>query len=205
MNKNKKRISIILNILIVIFELCGLYLNFKNNSRISIEFYTEDANVLAFFSSLLLIGYLLFNKKIPDWVKKFKYYTTIGLTITLLVVLFVLIPMGDFNFKLYLFDGVMFFHHTICPILALVSFLFYDDLGKIERSDIIGGLGFTILYSIVLIILNLYDLVKGPYPFLMIKNQTIIASIIWFILIYALAYFIAYYLRVLYTKFNRGK
>ena len=113
--------------------------------------------------------------------------------------------MGDFNFKLYLFDGVMLFHHTICPILALVSFLFYDDLGKIERSDIIGGLGFTILYSIVLIILNLYDLVKGPYPFLMIKNQTIIASIIWFILIYALAYFIAYYLRVLYTKFNRGK
>lgn len=53
----------------------------------------------------------------------------------------------------------------------------------------------VLLYGAILIILNLTDVVTGPYPFLRIKEQSIIASILWFVGILTSSYLIAMCLR----------
>lgn len=197
----KKDISILLNLLVIIFEITGLIISYNNMNRIAIEYYTEDSNLIALVCSTIYLIYMIGKKKIPKWLSKFKYITNINLAITFLVVLFVLIPIDNFRFKAYLIDGTMKYHHLICPILSVYSFIFFDDLCKFNKKDIYFGLIITLIYAIVMIILNIFDLVVGPYPFLMVKNQTILASVFWCITILGFSYIIAFLLFKLRTKY----
>ena len=199
----KKDVSLILNILIIIFELIGFIVTIKVNSRISYEFFTEDSNILMLFSSLLFVIYLLLNKKIPSWLKQFKYLSTVCLTLTFFVVLLILAPMYNFNYGYMLFHQSMLYQHLICPILSIVTFIFFDDLRDYNKRDNFIGISFTLLYAIVLIALNLINVIEGPYPFLMVRNQSLLASLIWLITIPGLSYFLAYGLRKLNYKYNR--
>lgn len=191
----RKNISIILNLLIVILEIIGFICVFKYNGNIQFEYYTEDSNIIALFVSFIYAIFLLLNKKIPKWLSMLKYMMTICLTVTFLVVIFVLIPMADFNFFHYMFDGALLYQHTFCPILAIITFIFFDELSNYNLKDNIIGLSLTFLYSLILVPLNIMDIVVGPYPFLMVKNQTILASIIWFIILNSLSFIIAFGLR----------
>ena len=199
----KKDVSLILNILIIIFELIGFIVTIKVNSRISYEFFTEDSNILMLFSSLLFVIYLLLNKKIPSWLKQFKYLSTVCLTLTFFVVLLILAPMYNFNYGYMLFHQSMLYQHLICPILSIVTFIFFDDLRDYNKRDNFIGISFTLVYAIVLIVLNLINVIEGPYPFLMVRNQSLLASLIWLITIPSLSYFFAYGLRRLNHKYNR--
>ena len=196
----KNRDSLIINSVIVVLEIIALIISTKNLGYLGLEFYTVDSNILALISSLILVIYLLTNKKIPRWLSLFKYIATLGLTLTLIVVLFILLPMSNFNYSGLFLKGVMPLHHLICPILGIVSFIFYDNLGKFDKKDGVFSLIFTFVYGIILIILNIAGKVSGPYPFLMVKNQSLLASIIWIIIIYALTFFISYVLRLLRNK-----
>ena len=195
-----KRYSLILNILIIIFEIIGFLFTYVNNHSILIQFYTEDSNILALVTSCLFVYFLLSNKKLPKWLNTLKYISTTCVTITFLVVIFILAPMYNFNYLSLLFDGTMLYHHTICPLLCIITFLFFDKLNNYEKKDILYAFSFTIIYAVVLIALNLFEVVKGPYPFLMVKEQTIIESFIWIIVILGFAYMIAKCLFVLKSK-----
>lgn len=197
---SKKKLSIIFNSLIVLFEIIGIIVVIKTNNRLAIEYYTEDSNILALFSSLLFVVFLLFKSKVPKWLKIFKYATTICLTVTFLVVLFVLAPMYGFNYNYLLLKDGLLYQHLICPILCLISFFFFDDMDKLSLKDNLKGLSFTFIYGIVLVILNILEVVKGPYPFLMVKEQSIFASFIWFIVIDGLAFLISWGIRMLKNK-----
>ena len=199
----KKKLYLIINILIVILELISFITIYKNNNHISIEYYTEESNILAFITCTIFTIYLIFNKKIPKWLVLLKYTSTICLTLTFLVVLLILAPMFDFDYIGMFFKGIMLYHHFLCPVLAIVSFLLLDDLGDLPDNYSIKGLYLTFIYAFVLIILNIFDVVKGPYPFLMVKNQSILASIIWLIIIIGLSYLIAIILKKLYLKFHK--
>ena len=199
----KNRISIIFNILIAIFESIGLYLTFKNNGKFGFEFYTEDSNFLALICSTLYVIFLLKNKdKLPKWLKEFKYISTIGLTITFLVVLFVLMPLYHFNYQFLLFKGSLLYHHLICPILAIISFIFFDDVGKLVMKDTLYGLVLTLIYSVVLVTLNILHIVVGPYPFLMVYSQSLYTSIIWFICLTSFSFLISYALMRFYMIYR---
>lgn len=198
----KKKVSLILNLLIIILEIIGFIFVYKYHGGISFEYYTEDSNILALLASIIYVMYLLSNKKIPRWLSLIKYTSVISLTVTFLVVLFILIPMSNFDFKFYLFKDALLFQHLLCPILFIVTFILFDDLKKYTIKDNIYGLSFTIVYSVVLIILNILGMVSGPYPFLMVKEQTLLINIMWTITLLSMAYFIAYLLRKLYNKFN---
>lgn len=198
----KKKMSLVLNLLIVIFEIIGLMITFNLNHRIAIEYYTEDSNILALFSSLLFVIYLIRNKNIPRWLELFKYMTTICLTVTFLVVIFILAPMYNFNYYYMLFYNNLIFQHLLCPIISIITFIFFDNLSIIDKKDSLIGITLTLLYAFVLIILNVFKLIEGPYPFLMVYNQTIYMSIVWFILIIGLSYLISLFLKKLCLKYG---
>ena len=200
----KRDLAIIFNAIIVAFELVGFISSLIFNKRIMLEFYTEDSNVLALVCSSIFLFYLMNNKKIPNWLRMFKYLTTVCLAITVLVVIFVLIPMGDFNFKAYMYEGTLLYHHTICPLMSIVTFLFFDGLKKFNTKECVISLGFTFIYSVITIVLNLVGVLEGPYPFLMIRSQTFLMSLIWLVLLFTLAFFVAHSIRVLHKVINGG-
>ena len=197
---NKKKASLLFNVLIVLFEIIGFIIFTKLNNKISLEYYTEDSNILALISSLLFTIYLLKENRIPRWLQVFKYMTTICLTITFVVVLVVLGPMNNFDYSFLLFDKALFIQHLVCPILSFITFTLYDDIKPLNIIDNIIGLLWTILYSIVLIILNFFEIVSGPYPFLMVRDQELSISLAWSISLFAVSYLIALLLRILVQK-----
>ena len=198
----KKEVSLVLNMLLIIFECIAFIISYLEYNAINFEYYTEDSNFIALIASILFVLFLGKNRKVPRIVMLFKYISNICLTLTFFVVLFVLIPMYNYDFSLLLFKGPLFYHHLLCPIISLVSFFMYDNIGKITVKDSVIGMGFTLLYGLVLIPLNILEVVKGPYPFLMVREQALIISVLWSLILLSLVFLIAYVLRKLYLKYN---
>lgn len=198
----KEKISLIINMFIIILEIIGFFVTLRINHKISYEFYTEDSNILALIVSCIYVFFLLKKHDIPRWVQLLKYMTTICLSLTFLVVILILAPMYNFNYGYLLFKGSLLYQHLLCPILSIISFIFFDNIKVLEKKDSIKGISITIIYAVILVILNIMDFVKGPYPFLMVKNQPIFISSIWFLIIISLTYLIAYLLRKLHVKFR---
>ena len=199
----KKKMSLIFNVLIVIFELIGFFVTYKTIGRISYEYFTEDSNILSFFSSLLYVIFILLNKKIPKYLKIFKYLSTVCMALTFFFFFLILSPMSNYNYVYMLTKDAMLYQHLICPVLCMISFVCFDDIGKLTKKDILYSISFTLLYAVVLIILNIFDFIKGPYPFLMVKEQSIFMSLIWLILIPGLSYLLAVLLKRCNFKYNK--
>ena len=187
-----KNINIIINLLIIILEIIGFVLVFKEMGITSLEYYTEDSNLLLLLSSIIILIHISKNKELPLWFKSFRYIAIVSTTLTLIIVLTVLSWTTDFGLYYLLFHESMLYHHTLCPVLAILSFVFVE---RYDNLHTIHGLYFTVVYGIIMIILNALKIVEGPYPFLLVHNQPIIHSIIWTALIFAITYAIALILK----------
>ena len=77
----KKNIAILLNLLIVVFEIIAIFQIIDIKGSMNFSFYTDDSNLLALFTSLAFVFYSIRNKKIPDWLKLLKLTSTICLTL----------------------------------------------------------------------------------------------------------------------------
>lgn len=195
MKKNK--IALIINIIILVLEIYGLGKNIFIDHNPQLEYYTIDSNILALISSLV---YIFLYKTKKNIVKDFRFVATNCLLLTFLIVIFVLAPMYDFNYKLLMFANNFFIFHTLVPILSIISYIVFEDRSNKEYL----GLIFTIVYGIILIVLNILGVVTGPYPFLMIKSQSVISSILWGILIFSISYGIGLGINYLNKKNKRS-
>lgn len=189
---NSKNINLIINSVIVILEIIGFILVFNELGITSLEYYTEDSNLLLLISSIIFIIHISKNNELHSWFKSLRYIAIVSTTLTLIIVLTVLSWTTDFGLHHLLFNGSMLYHHTLCPILAILSFVFVE---KYENLNTIHGLYFTIIYAIIMIILNVLKVVEGPYPFLRIYEQPVMHSIIWTVIIFAITYLIALILK----------
>ena len=199
----KRKMSLIINTLIVVLEIIGFIISYVHYNRLAFEFYTEDSNMLALIVSLLFVIFLFKKKDMPYWLRLLKYSSIICLTVTFLVVIFILAPMYKFNYAYLLLSKELLFHHFLCPILAIVSFIFFDDVGDLSLRDSLRGLSFTFLYAFILIILNIVEVIEGPYPFLKVREQSFLMSIVWFFVISGFSCFISLFLRKLYIRFSK--
>ncbi len=191
----RKKLAILLNSLIVIFEIIAVYISVKAHGRYPFEYYTDLSNLLALFTSLLFTYYLVFKTYVPRYVNVLKYASTVGLILTFLVVVFILAPMYRFDY-IYLFTHeAMFFTHLICPVLGAITFIFFDGI-KVTTKDMHYSMYPTFIYAFVLIALNACAFFDGPYPFLRVRNQSILASVLWFLLIMFICNVIALVLRL---------
>ena len=192
MKTTHKNINILINLLIIILEIMGFVLVFKEMGITSLEYYTEDSNLLLLLSSIILLIQISKNNEIPSWFKSFRYIAIVSTTLTLIIVLTVLSWTTELGLYHLLFHESMLYHHTLCPVLAILSFVFVE---RYDNLHTIHGLYFTAVYGIIMIILNALKIVEGPYPFLLVHNQPIIHSIIWTALIFAITYAIALILK----------
>ena len=176
----KRNVSIALSIIIIILEIIALIVCY-NSFGINLAYYTIDSNIFLLISTIL---YLITINNVPKIVQLLKYSSTLSVFITFLVVVFVLYPMYDFNFQFMFLDGPNLYMHVLCPVLAIISFIFFDS-NEIENSlkNNLGSLYFTIIYAIILISLNILNVVSGPYPFLKVNQQSPLMSLFWIVLI----------------------
>lgn len=203
MKINKKKISIFLNLTIVIMEIIAFIVTIQERHKITFEFYTEESNILALVTSLLFLIYLLKNNKVPKWLGYLKYMSTIALVLTILVVIFILCPDNDFNFGFMLFYKSLLVHHFLAPIISFITFVFFDEIKVNTIKENFIGVLFTLLYGIVIIPLNIIRVIEGPYPFLLVYEQPVWKSIIWVIFLLGFAYIIGLVIRKLQNLFNK--
>ena len=176
----KRNAGIVLSVIIIILEIIALIVCY-NSFGINLAYYTIDSNIFLLISTIL---YLITINNVPKIVQLLKYSSTLSVFITFLVVVFVLYPMYDFNFQFMFLDGPNLYMHVLCPLLAVISFIFFDS-NEIENSlkNNLRSLYFTIIYAIILISLNILNVVSGPYPFLKVNQQSPLMSLFWIVLI----------------------
>ena len=155
MENQVKSSSIIIKILLIISGLTGLTFSFINNSTspfTPLLYFTVQSNIAII---LITIAFLVFDFVklknpqfvIPNWLLIFKYIFTVGITLTFFVFLFILTPAIIYtNNVSFLFSVNSICEHNIVPILAILDWFLFDDSSKINRSTILYGLIFPIVY-----------------------------------------------------------
>lgn len=173
----KYDVGICLNILLIILEIVALIQCFDALGCIDFAYYTIDSNIFVLVSTIL---YIVSRKNIPEIVQFAKYSSTLSVLITFLVVVFVLYPMSDFNFEFLFLAGPNLLMHVLCPIIALISFLFFEE-NTLENTlkNNFRALYFTLIYAVIMISLNILKIVVGPYPFFKFYEQPVLISVLW--------------------------
>ncbi len=165
----------------------------------ALRFYTLDSNLLllaacalqAFYEAAILLGRRFF---VPSWVRLFKYVAVCTTTVTFFVVVLVLVPMAGGLSALpdALFSGSSLFHHLLCPVLGFLVFVLLDHPLFPDRRVTLWALVPTLLYAAAAIALNLAGVLCGPYPFLRVREQTALQSVLWCAALLAFAWALAY-------------
>lgn len=186
--------AFLLNMLIIVMEAgSALYVLIQYGVLDCIPYYTDDSNFLTLISSLIYV--LLYRQKKPLWVSWLRFTATANLTLTFLISLLVLSPAADGGAVYEMLGEARLFHHTICPLLSIFSLLFLERDLEIPKSFLLLSLIPTVLYELVMTTLNILGIYYGPYPFLHVREHTILVSLAWALLIpavYFLAAFVLY-------------
>lgn len=182
---NRRDIILALNFLIILGEVFGLFLRTYILQSPGLEFYTVVSNYVSLFASLAVVHCIVTKRPISRPAKLLRLAATIMLTVTFLVVIFIL--PGNLQTPLWqlLFPGQMFFLHLICPILSIVTLLIFERyrFSRLEQDVVTLP---TIIYALFIIIANLADVVNGPYPFIRQLMSDIVATLLAVVACYLL-------------------
>ena len=163
----------ILLIVIIICEIAGLATRSFGRLIKTFIYYTQLSNLAALLSAVLLLclGPLPF-------VTAFRYLAVCMLIMTMLVTIFVLVPTIK-DTQLLLWSRVGFLLHLLCPALNITSYLFFEP--HVPASMILLPPVLTLIYGLIMIYMNYQRRIKGPYPFFLVHDQSVRATILWII------------------------
>ena len=194
--KSKQKVALFLNLANVVFQIYALVIVFLTKGFTTLQYYTIDSNIFACVSSIFLVAALLIKRKTPKWVHRLRFYATSCITVTFVVVLVILIPLAGFRrLPELLFQGPNLWQHTVCPLLSIISFIFFEKEVKLEKDQSLYALVPTLIYGIVTLILNFLRTITGPYVFLLVYEQSGWMTFMWMIIIGGIAYILAELLR----------
>ncbi len=195
---NKKKLAILCNFLIIIFEMIATVMSIQNSGLYMFAFYTQDSNFFALFASIAYLVYVFVNaneeKMMPRWITDVKYMSVCCVMLTFIVVITILSPMTEGGYRLMLFGGSMLYMHLLCPLIAFVSFVFLEEDHQILGHTMHIAFIPTAVYAVLIIILNILRVIVGPYPFLRVYQQPVYMSILWSLIILGAAYLFSYIL-----------
>ena len=206
LSTKKLRIAVVMNLAVTVMALVGTYFGSVDANLSSfgiLYYYTTDSNLLGAFGCAALavcyIRQLRGGGEIPRWVVIVKYCATCCLVITFLVTAFILTPFLAIDPSLYgienavsptqaiaamLFSPCTVFHHLLCPLTAFISLLLFDRLPYKPGKCLLFALIPTTVYAAVSITLNILRIWHGPYPFLLVHEQPVWMSFVWFVIVF---------------------
>ena len=207
-NKSKLIWSFIFNLAIVIFGVVGVILSVGRHGIKVFQFYTENSNyfalIVSFVYCIFCVICLFFKLRIPRFIYVLRFISTVCLTVTFVMVVCVLGPLYPENFIFYLFGNSNLYQHTICPILSFVSCILFENYANITQYMVILSIIPTLLYGVVMVLLNIFKVVIGPYPFFYFYELPWCVSIFSHISIVFGVVLIAFILHKLISKKNNN-
>ena len=206
----KIKISLILNILIVILVVLGSIFMFtgfmfmpvsdlklQSTSLGMFKYYTVDSNLLMGIISLIMIIYefrfINKKKKIPKKVFILKQIGTSGITLTFLTTLLFLMPQYGFY---AMYNNTNLFFHMIVPLLSIISYVFFEKYDNKYKYSLIGILPmfiYSIFYTINIVI-HLDEGVSFKYDIYGFLNGDINNAYIVLPMLYLVSLFISFIL-----------
>ena len=170
--KKKLVMAFVFNFLIFVLEVVGLVLSIQRHGMNVFCYYTENSNyfagiVSAVFCVVVLVC-ILKKKLVPNWLHLLRFVSTVCLSITILVVSFVFVPMFPKTAELMMLQNSNLYEHFLCPMLSIMSFVLLENQVKLSKISVVFSLVPTIVYGVVIVILNVLKVVRGPYPFLLV-------------------------------------
>jgi len=161
--------AVIFNIALLVLEAAGLRKSLPDRKWLAFAFYTQLSNMTAALSSAVL---LLFGERtVPVMLR---YLGSCMMIMTFMVTVCVLVPMGG-DPKMLLFSGSGLFHHLICPLVCVVSYVFFEE----HCSWWLVPTIVTFAYGMIMLYLNYKGTVDGPYPFFRVRHQSAGATVLW--------------------------
>ena len=116
-------------------------------------------------------------EKTPLWVQRVKYMATCTVSLTFIVVIFVLIPLAGFDSAVdKLFAEAKLYHHFLCPLVACLSFVTLEKEPELQFKDTLYALIPTAVYAVIMTVLNILRIVEGPYPCFKVYEQSVFMS-----------------------------
>lgn len=161
-----------LNILVILLEIPGFYRSIYERKWTILGYYTQLSNICALLSSILFV-FLGEN----GFTCIMRYLSGCMLSMTFVITVFVLIPMGA-GIKRMMFSGNGLFHHLLCPVLSVYSYLLFEKPVTDMRMVLLPVLA-TLFYGVFMMILNGSGKFDGPYPFFRVRHQSRKATVFW--------------------------
>lgn len=193
---NRRYIALALNWAALVCGLVGIGFRLARNVNDFFLYYTQLSNVVAVISSAI---YILFSESKSEKTRVFvcgaRYLGACGLTMTFAVVMFIFLPVGGedaFRRLMSTVNGVL--HHAVCPVLSVVSYLYFED-GVKSRKAVLIPFTATGIYAFTMYALNFLRLAEAPYPFFEVYEHEPVELVIWFFALMALVTGIAFAVR----------
>ena len=165
--------AILANVAVIVFEALGLRISIGSRRWLIFAFYTQLSNLVTLASS---VAFLLLGAPAA----LVRYLSSCMLTMTFLVTLLVLVPMGG-GFNELMLSGNGLYHHTLCPIISVASYVLWEPhAGSWLLPTVI-----TTIYGLVMLYLNWKQSFDGPYPFFRVHNQSTAATVMWTLVLLA--------------------
>ena len=112
---------IIVNCAVIILEIIGLWISVSDRKREIFVYYTQLSNIITLIASVVLVSTGSTEVSVT-----LRYLSSCMLTMTFLITLFVLVPMGA-GFKRMMLSGNGLYHHTLCPVLSAASYIMLEE------------------------------------------------------------------------------
>ena len=145
----KKGLAFISNLILLLIEIIGIiqYI-FKYNTNIFLN-YIYFTNVIAFYISIIyLISFFLKDKKIKIFSKYLKLISTTSLAFILIITLLFIAPNDGYINSF--FKGTAFSLSFLAPMVATLSFIFFEENEFKYLRDACISISLTVLYTILI-------------------------------------------------------
>ena len=157
MTKKRTVLSLIINILIFVITVCVVISYFFTEPNLLIQngfdafrFFTTDSNVLVAIASVtvaiadirILLGK---TENLPKAILMFKFVGTACVTLTMTATVGFLMPV----YGTFVMQGSLIIVHAITPLMALLSFVFLENVYRISIPQSLIGTIPMMLYGLV--------------------------------------------------------
>ena len=200
--------SLTINIAVIILEIIGLRISISERKWKIFAYYTQISNVIAVISSAMYIAFRNSrNARLRAVVRGMRYLAACALTMTFIVVMCIFIPFGDTPVMIerMLLHVNGFLHHLVCPVISVVSYVWFEEGVKSRRSLLIPFTA-TAVYAFTVYALNFLKLAPAPYPFFAVYEHEVPELVAWFFGLMLLVMGIAFVIKWANNKFgDNGK
>ena len=151
-------IGIVINLTIFgleVFCLCN-FINYliQGNPDNRFRYFTNISNLAVGAVALInivLLSLSIYKKRIfyPKFLSIIKFMAIVMTTLTFLTVLFVLAPITSYQ---EMYSNVKFITHLVTPLLALLSYLFFEEKELFDWKLSLLGIAPFVIYTIIYII-----------------------------------------------------